>query len=185
MHSTKNISLKDKDFFDVFFRKNYQTLCYFAFSFIRNKDISEDIVQHIFTKILDESGLYSSEEHLKLFLYKAIRNECINELKRNTTHTKILNEIGPLFSNNNEDDIFSSIVRAEIYQEIIEAINNLPSKCGEIFKLAYIEHLDNNEIAERLSISVNTVKGQKNNAKKQLREYLKHLYPIAVLIFHL
>ncbi|MBK5720357.1 RNA polymerase sigma-70 factor [Dysgonomonas sp. Marseille-P4677] len=184
MHPSENISLKDEVFFDSFFRRNYQTLCYFAFSFLKNKDLSEDVVQNIFIKTLNESELYASEDHLKFFLYKAIRNECINELKKNEVHSKILDKIGALFIDD-ETDMLGSIVRAEIYQEIISAINSLPEKCGIIFKLAYIEHMDNNEISEKLSISVNTVKVQKNNAKKQLREYLKHLYPIAVFIFHL
>ncbi len=46
------------------------------------------------------------------------------------------------------------------------------------FKLAYVEGFSNDEIATQLSISVNTVKAQKNKAKIQLREKLKGVYPV-------
>lgn len=58
------------------------------------------------------------------------------------------------------------------------AIQDLPTECGRIFKLAYVEGFSNDEIATQLSISVNTVKAQKNKAKIQLREKLKGVYPV-------
>ena len=51
------------------------------------------------------------------------------------------------------------------------------------FKLAYVEGFSNDEIATQLSISVNTVKAQKNKAKIQLREKLKGLYPVLLFLF--
>lgn len=185
MHSSKSVSLQDKNYFNYFFQHNYQTLCYFAFCILKDKHLAEDIVQNIFTRLLNTPESFNSEDHLKRFLYKSIKNECINELKKNTTRNEILEKMASSIIDENDSDISHLIVRAEVYSEIINAINNLPSKCGEIFKLAYIEHLDNDEIAKKLAISINTVKVQKNNAKKTLRENLKHLYPILAIILHL
>ena len=63
----------------------------------------------------------------------------------------------------------------------MQAIQELPTECGRVFKLAYVDGFSNDEIATQLSISVNTVKAQKNKAKIQLREKLKGLYPILFL----
>ena len=41
-----------------------------------------------------------------------------------------------------------------------------------------MEGISNDEISTQLSISVNTVKAQKNKAKIKLREKLKGLYPV-------
>lgn len=75
-----------------------------------------------------------------------------------------------------------NVVRAEVYQEIMEAIQELPTECGRVFKLAYVDGFSNEEIATQLSISVNTVKVQKNKAKILLREKLKGLYPVMLLL---
>ncbi len=182
---SENISIRDKKYFEDFFRRYYQTLCYFAFSFLKNKEISEDIVQNVFVNLLNSSAVHLNEEHLKHTLYKSIRNACVNELKKNTLHSEIMTSIMLDDSVEDDSDLFHTIVRVEIYREIIEAVNKLPDKCGEIFRLAYLEQLDNAEIAKELSISINTVKVQKNNAKKLLREQLKHLYPVVTFLFGL
>ena len=81
-----------------------------------------------------------------------------------------------------ENNFFVNVVRAEVYQEIMEAIQELPTECGRVFKLAYVDGFSNEEIATQLSISVNTVKVQKNKAKILLREKLKGLYPVMLLL---
>lgn len=78
-----------------------------------------------------------------------------------------------------------NVVRAEVYQEIMEAIQELPTECGRVFRLAYVDGLSNEKIAEQLFISVNTVKSQKNKAKIQLREKLKGLYPVLLLFLNI
>ena len=106
-------------------------------------------------------------------------------MKKRELRSDILDSMTTTLTEESDLDLFHLIVRSEIYREILDAVNSLPQKCSAVFKLAYLEHLDNHEIAEKLSISINTVKSQKNNAKKQLREQLKHLYPIAVILLHL
>ena len=51
------------------------------------------------------------------------------------------------------------------------------------FKLAYVEGFSNDEIATQLSISVNTVKAQKNKAKIQLRGKVKRVVSSVVIFY--
>ena len=48
-------------------------------------------------------------------------------------------------------------------------VDSLPEKCREIFVLACIEGLKYREVAERLDVSVNTVKTQLKSAYSKLR----------------
>lgn len=187
MSPSKDIRIQDKTDLDDFFRNHYSALCYFAYSYLKNKEVAEDVVQNTFVNLLynNSENKFDDEKHLKYFLYKSIKNSCLNELKKFAVQIKALDDLS--IENNEESDFdtFQLIVRAETYKEILDAIDLLPDRCAEIFKLAYMEQLDNNEIAQQLSISINTVKVQKNNAKKILREHLKHLYPIVVFLFSL
>lgn len=181
-----DFSIQDETYFDNFFRGHYQTLCYFAYSYLKNKEMAEDVVQNVFVNLLNKSNnRFETEEHLKYFLYKSIKNACINELQKVSIELKTYEDLSLDINNENDFNIFQSIVRTETYQEILSAIDILPERCGEIFKLAYMDMLNNEEIAQHLSISINTVKVQKNNAKKLLRKSLKHLYPITAFIFSL
>ena len=78
-------------------------------------------------------------------------------------------------------EIGMRVVRAEVYREIMAAIDELPRECGRAFRLTCVDGLSNEEAAAELGVSVNTVKVQKNRAKIQLRQRLKGLYPLLLL----
>jgi len=63
-----------------------------------------------------------------------------------------------------------------------QGISTLPDACREIFKLSRNEDMKYSEIAEKLGISVNTVKTQMKIALARLRETLKD-YLMILLFF--
>ena len=65
------------------------------------------------------------------------------------------------------------------------AIESLPPKCREVFKLSYLEDLSNREISERLGISQSTVENHMYSALKQLRQKLskEQLLLLLALLF--
>jgi RNA polymerase sigma factor (sigma-70 family) len=71
-----------------------------------------------------------------------------------------------------EPKILQAIIRSEVLNEINLAIQKLPSSCQQIFRMGYLEGLTNPEIAETLSISINTVKTQKQRALKSIKTSL-------------
>ena len=142
------------------------------------------VVQDVFMKLLNGEENFDSENHLKHYLYKAVRNSCLNQIKMTGIRSDILESIQKN-TEEDENNFFVNVVRAEVYQEIMEAIQELPTECGRVFRLAYVDGLSNEKIAEQLFISVNTVKSQKNKAKIQLREKLKGLYPVLLLFLNI
>ena len=173
MAAKKRFSFQDKILFDDFFHRYYQLLCYFAFTYLNNKENAEDIVQSVFTSLWTTNTTFTDEEHAKLFLYKSIKNACINELKRESLKQNVLNNILQQETEIDDEETAMAIIRTEIYEKILRAINDLPPKCGKIFRLAYIESLKNEEIATHLSLSIHTVKAQKMNAKKNIKGKIK------------
>jgi len=169
--------------FETNFRKHYRPLSYFAYQFLGDRGLAEDVVQNIFLKLLDEKPDFEGEDHLKHYLYKSVRNACLNQMRQDHLHAEILDSLKPVEAEeNNDPDFLQSVVQAEVYREIMDAIDHLPTECSRVFKMAYLSNLDNDEIAAALSISVHTVKSQKVKAKKRLRERLKYLYPLIFLL---
>lgn len=166
--------------FDDCFRRHYRTLCYFAYRYLRGKEEAEDVVQDVFTGLLEARREFEDEEHLLRFLYVSTRNACLNQLKLKEIHEEVLEKVAPK-EEVSEDEFFAKVVRAEVYREIMAAIDELPRECGRVFRLTCVDGLGNEEAARQLGISVNTVKVQKNRAKIQLRARLKDLYPLLLL----
>ena len=174
--------MQQKDVFDKCFRIYYQSLCYFSYQYLKDFEQAEDTVQEVFIKILHEGNNFDNEQHLKHYLYKAVRNHCLNHIKLDGIHSEILASIQKSRVQD-ENNFFTHVVRAEVYREIMNAVQELPEECRRIFKLAYVDGLNNEEIASRLFISINTVKVQKNKAKIRLRKKLQGLYPALFLFF--
>ena len=184
MSEVEKINMKNKEVFDNYFRRYYQTLCYFVYKNLQLQKESEDIVQEVFIKLSNFPETFENEEHLKHYLYKAVRNSYLNYVRQVKIRTSIL-EVVQKNKLEDENNFFAGIVRAEIYNEIIQAIKELPVECGRVFRLAYLEGLTNDEISIHLKISVNTVKVHKNKAKILLREKLKGLYPLLFFLLKL
>jgi RNA polymerase sigma-70 factor (ECF subfamily) len=81
-----------------------------------------------------------------------------------------------------EGDYNSYYPEIGLLEKIEAAINALPSKRQEIFRLAREEGLKYREIADQLNLSVKTVETQMTLALKQLRDSLKEYHHL-VLFF--
>lgn len=78
---------------------------------------------------------------------------------------------------------FSTLLSKELEEEISNAINSLPKECQTVFLKSRMENKKNQEIADELGISINTVKYHLKNALKFLRERLeKYLVTLALLL---
>lgn len=65
------------------FRKYYGALCFFASRYVEDPDKAEDLVQDCFVRLLEREFSFDSEDHLKNYLYAAVRNGCLNFLRDN------------------------------------------------------------------------------------------------------
>jgi len=82
-----------------------------------------------------------------------------------------------------EEVLETEILRAEVVQEIYREIEELPGKCGQIFKMIFLENLPTDQIAERMGINVQTVRTQKARAISLIRTALLKKGRLTTLLF--
>lgn len=166
----KNLKIGDEKAFETLFHKYYASLCLYATQFLLDDDKAEEIVQNAFVKIWAKRDEISIDTSVKHYLYRSIKNQCINHiqhLKIRQKHAQtVLDEARP----ESDPGYFMEIGLAE---KIEASIDSLPKKRKEIFRLSREEGLKYREIAEQLNISIKTVEAQMGLALKQLREMLK------------
>jgi len=152
-----------KNLFDLY----YTRLCYFAHKLIGNKEASEDIVQDAFVVYWKKNADFDNEFSIKRFLYLTVKNACLNVIRHGEVVKKYAESRNDLAYT--EEKITENIIRSEVAGEIHTAITTLPKGCRQVLELAYFGELKNDEIAEQLQISINTVKTQKARALQLLR----------------
>ncbi|MFV0592270.1 MAG: RNA polymerase sigma-70 factor [Draconibacterium sp.] len=178
----KKLSYDQKaDALEALFSSNYSALCFFAFSFVKDEDEAEDIAQDAFEGLWNNYGHIENTASAQLsYLYNSVRNKCLNRIR----HNKVKDKLSDNSLANNvlpwEDDHLGVLIRSEVYKELFNALDSLPPQCRKIYQMTYFKRMSEQEIADMLSISINTVKTQKQRGKKLLKEALKDLFSILV-----
>lgn len=139
----------------------------FALRIIGDADMAEDIVATTFANVWQKINEGLEIDNFKAYLYQAVRNECLLYL-RNKKETVGLENIQEV-----DEETMDT---AERDAKIWKAIEDLPPKCREVFLLSKRDGLSNEEIAEKMGISIKTVKNQMTKAFSRLREALSSGY---------
>ncbi len=147
----------------------YPALRNFASSLLGDTSTAEDVIAEVFVILWKKHQDFGTLQNIKAFLYISTRNACINHLKKIQRDSAMKSMLTNYLSVDHEEFALNEMIRAEVLQQIYQAIEALPSQCGKVFKLCYVEGLSNSEVAEHFSISVNTVKNHKVKALGLLR----------------
>lgn len=161
----------DEKAFEYVFHRYYKRLCLFATHFAYDSKEAEDIVEEAFVKIWKSKKNYESIDHLRASLYQAVRQIGINH---QTSHTRRRNRVDTYLSEkeHSEDTLLHQIVHTEVMSALHAAIHELPPRARQIIIGTYLEGKSNQEVADELGLSIQTVKNQKIRALSILRTKL-------------
>lgn len=161
----------NKEVFKFFFEEFFTSLVLFCNKYFNDEEKAADIAQESFIKLWNSEIEFSSIERVKGFLYTTSKNSCLNQLR----HHKIESEYYDEEKNRTELFFRDNIVEEETYAMVYKAIEKLAPQSKRIILMA-IKGYGNQEIAERLDISVNSVITLRKNAYKKLRGLLKEYF---------
>ncbi|MBS1486883.1 MAG: RNA polymerase sigma factor [Bacteroidetes bacterium] len=162
------------------------------FGFIRSRvssaEEAEDILQDVFYQFVAGFETIESIDRATSWLYSVARNKIIDRYRQNASRPKhsgfelfsdneeeaplTLHEILPDFDNSPE----SILLREALWDEITDALDELPSEQREVFIQNEIEEKGFREIAEETGISINTLLSRKRYAILSLRKRLQKVY---------
>lgn len=169
---------------EALFKSHFKGLCKFADSYLKDYEVSKEIVQDAFVSLWMKRESIDPEKQVKSYLTTTVRNKCLNYLRDNRKFNKELVEIESRFETAfiEQPDF---LVQSELRSGIDNAIQELPEKCRHIFILNRFENLRYQQIAEKLNISVKTVETQMSKALSHLRTRLSEFLPSILLLLTL
>jgi RNA polymerase sigma-70 factor (ECF subfamily) len=167
--------------FNKVFIEHYPALRAYA-GLLVGDNMAEDIVQDVFLNIWENRHSITVHTSVKAYLFRSVYNHCLNKLSRlKKMHGKQkqieydLKLQEALLSDPDKNPVIQKLYMNELREEIHQAIDSLPDKCREVFKLSYLDDCRNRQISEQLNISVSTVEKHINHALKTLRKTLQHI----------
>jgi RNA polymerase sigma factor (sigma-70 family) len=173
----QNTFLKEKDKLLGFIRSRVSTM-----------EEAEDILQDVFYQFVAGFQSIESLDRVTSWLYSVARNKIIDRYRRDASRPQrtdfelisgrdeeaplTLQEILPDLGNTPE----ATLLREAIWDEISEALADLPEEQRAIFILNEIEEKGFREISEETGVSINTLLSRKRYAIMALRKRLQKFY---------
>lgn len=154
--------------FHQIYHKYWEGLYAYTHNILNDQGLTEDVLHEVFTNLwARREGVEIN--HLKSYLYNAVRNRALTKIREHK------------FTAFDEQVIQQLKLTPEIEQQfdrndamlvIEQAAEKLPARCKDIFYMNKFQHYSTAEIAQHYNISPRTVENQLSLALKHLRAEL-------------
>jgi RNA polymerase sigma-70 factor (ECF subfamily) len=156
--------------FKLLFESHYESLCKMVFHLVKDRDVSEDVVQEVFVQIwLRKEQLTEITNH-KAYLSKSVVFKGLDYLRKQKTDRLLKENLKIVHNQVQAPD--TSLEQKELKASIDRGLDKMPDQMRTIFHLSRFTPLKNREIAEQLNISIKTVESNLSKALKILTEEL-------------
>ncbi len=169
----------DLKIFEEIHSNMYHSLCLYGQKIVAESDVVEDVVQESFIALWDKKEDLTNIYRVKAYLYTIVRNKLLTHIRLKKTVAFDSEKIEI-----EDDELEMQIIKEELYKELREAISNLPTRTRKVIDYK-ISGQTNNEIADLLEISVNTVKTLQKAGYSKLRVNLKNNAIVVFLLLEM
>lgn len=167
----ERIKAGDTKVFEYIYQCYFEMLCRFSYGFVSDQSTAEDLVSDVFLEFWNKREQIEIKSSLKAYLLIAVRNNTLTYLGKLKLE-RSRNAEFLYFSSLNQDvnvqlERFIQIEKMEDKLQV--SIDQLPPQCRQIFNMSRYDQFSYKEIAEKLNLSVGTVKTQLARALKKIR----------------
>lgn len=160
--------------------RHKQRIYSFIYSKVFDRDVSEDIFQDTFIKVIKtlKKGGYNEEGKFLPWVMRIAHNLVIDHFRKNNRM--------PKFENKNDFNIFSVLsdqvpnvekrmIKGQVENDVRRLIQELPEDQKEVLVMRIYKEMSFKEISEQTGVSINTALGRMRYALINLRKVIdKH-----------
>lgn len=182
---TKLLKKGDMVAFDLIYNQYCQRLYGFVLKFLKQKEDAEEIVQEVFVKVWESRKKIDVYSSFNSFLFTIAYNSTMSLLRKRMSQQKYIDHLQNIQIINEASDAISELEYNELNEKVQSLVSQLSPRQQEIFNLSRENGLTHAEIAEKLNISVNTVKNHLVSSLKFLRSNIDSGYIVNLLFISL
>ena len=147
----------------------------FVLKQLKNRSLTQDIVQDTFLRLWDNRNQLNSFGNLQAFIFTIAKHQVIDYFRKQVNELQF--EDFMEYCENQESDVSPEdlLLYDEFLQQLKKSKNILSQREREIYELSREKHIPVKQIAEQLELSEQTVKNYLTSALKILRsEIMKY-----------
>lgn len=164
----------DVEAFTAIYNKYHKLLYVLAYRYLMSTAMAEDAVQHVFTRFWEFRSELRVGISLRNYLITMTKNHVLNVIRNENNALAKNYEIAQAVPEY-EDTLVENLEKQEMMSLFYKAVDMLPSQKREICLMKVCDELSNQEIADHLKLSINTIKTHYSDALKLLRLHLRKM----------
>ncbi|MDD3990138.1 MAG: sigma-70 family RNA polymerase sigma factor [Bacteroidales bacterium] len=166
----------DKESFRLLYETVFPSLILFSHRFTDVRNEAADMVQETLLVFWDKRIDFKGVDEAKAFLYGTLKNKCMNHLRSKKVHERYVQKQMVEAVQNPESveesyEVNRAVIEDEAFVLLYRALAELPPREKEVLELS-IQGRKNQDIADSLGLSVNTIKTLKLRAYRKIRELI-------------
>lgn len=163
---------------EILIKRHQQRLYRFIYSKVQDRDVTEDLFQDTFIKVVRtlKKGNYNEEGKFLPWVMRIAHNLVIDYFRKSNRM--------PSFKNTDDFDIFSvlgdgslnaekKLIQAQIYNDVRELVDELPKEQKEVLVMRMYKDMSFKEISENTGVSINTALGRMRYALINMRKLIE------------
>ena len=163
---------------EILIKRHQQRLYRFIYSKVQDRDVTEDLFQDTFIKVVRtlKKGNYNEEGKFLPWVMRIAHNLVIDYFRKSNRM--------PSFKNTDDFDIFSvlgdgslnaekKMIQAQIYNDVRELVDELPEEQKEVLVMRMYKDMSFKEISENTGVSINTALGRMRYALINMRKLIE------------
>ena len=176
----KNYVAGDENALTILINRHQSKIYGFIYSKLSDRDISDDIFQDTFIKVIKtlKSNSYNEEGKFLPWVMRISHNLIIDHYRRNKKMPMYREtEEFSIFSimSDNVPNIESQLITTQVENDLRKLIEELPEEQKEVLMMRMYQDLSFKEISETTGVSINTALGRMRYAIMNLRKVIdKH-----------
>ena len=151
------------------FNKKYelysQELMNISYGYTKNRDDSLDIIQNVFTKLVNNSKQFNNLNEEKYWLIRVTINECKDFLRKKSRRPIVNADLVNSFAKTDSED--------EQLHYLADVVKTFPEKYRVVLILFYWDSLSIKEIASVLKVSEDAVKKRLERARNLIKQEME------------
>ena len=168
----------DESALSVLITRHKQKIYSFIYSKVFDRDVTEDVFQDTFIKVIRtlKLGKYNEEGKFLPWVMRIAHNLVIDHFRKNNRM--------PKFDNSNDFNIFSVLsdsslnaekylIKGQVEKDIKRLIEELPEDQKEVLIMRMYNDMSFKEISENTGVSINTALGRMRYALINLRKVIE------------
>ncbi|NJO02459.1 MAG: sigma-70 family RNA polymerase sigma factor [Bacteroidia bacterium] len=180
----KLVQTGNSEAFEAFYYRHVSFVYHQILIRVNAEEEAKDLTQEVFVALWEKKPQIN--QNIFSYLYSVIRYRVINHLKGKALGVKHQDIFREIIKNTQDNTPEQDQLEVNDLQSLVDqAIEKLPPKMQQVYRLSQEQGLSVQEIATQLAISSQTVKNQLSEARSRLRKILEALMSLSLVsLYH-